>query len=56
MGSQRGMGADVDEPGLPLTFQVCPCPREEEEVDEKEEEEAVARGLHGTSSEALSVQ
>lgn len=54
MGFYGGMGEDVDEPGLPLTLQVCPCPREEE-VEQKEEEAAV-RGLHGVSSEVPSMQ
>lgn len=49
------MEVDVYEPGVPLTLQVCPCPREEEEVEE-EGEKAAARGLHDSSSEAQSVQ
>lgn len=47
------MGAGVDEPELPLTLEVGPCPRE---VEDAEEEEAAATGLHGASSKALSMQ
>lgn len=58
MGSHGVIGAGIDEPGLPLTLQVCLYPREEEEVEEKVEveEKAAARGLHGASSKAPIVQ
>lgn len=49
------MNLDVYESEVPLTLQVCPRPRDEEEVEE-EGEKAAARGLHGSSREAQSVQ
>lgn len=40
------VGTGKGEPGLPLTFWICPRPREKEE---KEDNEEVARGLHGAA-------